>query len=202
MRECEREVETALSVSWAANTTFEGLVPRLSQYLVCHLLYLGICSLHGASTTNLRHDQSHVGHGCSNNYGSTGLICMHGAAQGQIIIHGQIKAGAWLRSAAVFQDAMDDVDVEALSVCALEWMADAGHLGCLREQCERHQQEGNDVGTLTSSSHWRSMNKIKIKAAAARFGSYPERPSFPGVRVLFLPVDRCCIQVCASAGPM
>ena len=84
---------------------------------------------------------------------------MHGAAQGQI------KAGAWLRSAAVFQDAMDEVDVEALSVCALEWMADAGHLGWLREQCERHQQEGNDVGTLTSSSHWRSMNKIKIKAA-------------------------------------
>ena len=40
-------------------------------------------------------------------------------------------------------------------------------------------EEGNDVGTLTSSSHWRSMNKIKIKAAAARFGSYPERPSFP-----------------------
>lgn len=84
---------------------------------------------------------------------------MHGAARGQI------KAGAWLRSAAVFQDAMDEVDVEALSVCALEWMADAGHLGWLREQCERHQQEGNDVGTLTSSSHWRSMNKIKIKAA-------------------------------------
>ena len=71
---------------------------------------------------------------------------------------------------------MDDVDVEALSVCALEWMADTGHLGWLREQCERHQQEGNDVGTLTSSSHWRSMNKIKIKAAAARFGSYPLFP--------------------------
>lgn len=99
---------------------------------------------------------------------------MHGAAQGQI------KAGAWLRSAAVFQDAMDEVDVEALSVCALEWMADAGHLGWLREQCERHQQEGNDVGTLTSSSHWRSMNKIKIKAAAA--AHFPERVSSPGVR--------------------
>ena len=50
------------------------------------------------------------------------------------------------------QDTMDDVDVEALSVCALEWMADTGHLGWLREQCERHLEEGN-VGTLTSSSH-------------------------------------------------
>ena len=58
-------------------------------------------------------------------------------------------------AAAVFfpmQDTMDDVDVEALSVCVLEWMADTGHLGWLREQCERHQEEGN-VGTLTSSSH-------------------------------------------------
>lgn len=104
---------------------------------------------------------------------------MHGAAQGQIIIHGQIKAGAWLRSAAVFQDAMDNVDVEALSVCALEWMADAGHLGWLREQCERHQQEGNDVGTLTSSSHWRSMNKIKIKAAVHVLVAIQRGPLFP-----------------------
>ena len=68
---------------------------------------------------------------------------IRGAAQGQI------KAGAWLRSSCVFpmQDTMDDVDVEALSVCALEWMADTGHLGWLQEQCERHQDKGN-VGAL------------------------------------------------------